>query len=66
MIVKNQGAPTLADYEKVAPPGQLDLLRRLASKVQGRSLVHVNSTRWGGGVAEMLHRLLPLMGELGV
>lgn len=66
MIVKNQGAPTLADYEKVTPPGQVDMLRRLASKVQGRTLVHVNSTRWGGGVAEMLHRLLPLMGELGV
>jgi trehalose synthase len=66
MIVPAQQGPTLADYERVAPPGQVDLLRRLASKVKGRSMVHVNSTRWGGGVAEMLHRLLPLMRELGV
>lgn len=29
-------------------------------------MVHVNSTRYGGGVAEMLHRLLPLFEELGV
>jgi trehalose synthase len=65
VIVKEQG-PTLADYEKVAPHGQVDMLRRLGERVKGRSLVHVNSTRWGGGVAEMLHRLLPLMGELGV
>ena len=28
--------------------------------------MHVNSTRYGGGVAEMLHRLLPLFEELGI
>jgi trehalose synthase len=56
----------LADYEKVAPPGQVDLLHRLAEKVKGRTLLQVNSTRFGGGVAEMLHRLLPLLSELGV
>ena len=66
MIVKDAGGPSLADYEKVAPPGQLDMLRRLGSTVSGRTMVHVNSTRWGGGVAEMLHRVLPLMRELGV
>jgi trehalose synthase len=66
MIVKDTGGPTLSDYEKVAPHGQLDMLRRLGSTVRGRTMVHVNSTRWGGGVAEMLHRILPLMRELGV
>lgn len=65
MIVKNE-TRTLADYEKVAPPGQLDLLHRLAEGVRGRSFLHVNSTRYGGGVAEMLHRILPLVSELGV
>ena len=29
-------------------------------------MVHVNSTRVGGGVAEILHRMVPLMEELGV
>ncbi len=66
MIVKDAGGPTLADYEKVAPPGQVDMLRRLGATVSGRTMLHVNSTRWGGGVAEMLHRILPLMRELGV
>jgi len=65
MIARAPGH-TIAEYEGVAPPGQLDLLRSLAEKLRGRSLVHVSSTRWGGGVAEMLHRLLPLMTDLGV
>jgi trehalose synthase len=56
----------LDDYRGVVPSGTLDLLRRLADRVRGRSLVHVNSTRSGGGVAEMLHRYVPLLRELGV
>jgi trehalose synthase len=57
---------TLDDYRSVAPRGAIDLLHRLADRVRGRSLLHVNSTRVGGGVAEMLHRYLPLFEELGV
>ncbi|MDQ7844365.1 MAG: glycosyltransferase [Armatimonadota bacterium] len=57
---------SLDAYRSVAPQGAIDLLHRLAERVRGRSLVHVNSTRVGGGVAEMLHRYLPLFEELGV
>ncbi len=57
---------TLEAYRDVVPPGTLDLLRRLAERLQGRSLLHVNSTRVGGGVAEMLLRYLPLLRELGI
>src|SRR5256712_4782068 len=56
----------LDDYRRVVPPQTLDLLRRLADRVRGRSLLHVNSTRVGGGVAEMLTRYVPLFEELGV
>jgi len=44
----------------------VETLWRLAERVRGRSLVHVNSTRFGGGVAEMLHRYVPLLEELGI
>jgi trehalose synthase len=59
-------APMLAEYSDVAPTGTVDLLRRLGELAEGKTMLHVNSTRYGGGVAEILHRLLPLLDELGV
>jgi trehalose synthase len=53
-------------YREVAPPGVVDFLLRLAERVRGRRFVHVNSTRVGGGVAEILNRLVPMLTELGV
>jgi trehalose synthase len=62
----NPTAPRLSDYESVAPPGAVSLVRHLARPLAGRSFLHVNSTREGGGVAEILNRLLPLLEEVGV
>jgi trehalose synthase len=59
-------APMLAEYSDVAPIGTVEFLRRLGELVEGKTILHVNSTRYGGGIAEILHRLLPLMDELGV
>ena len=56
----------LENYRDVAPQGTVELLWQLGRQVEGKSMVHVNSTRYGGGVAEMLHRLLPLFEELGI
>jgi len=58
--------PHLADYEGVAPRGAIRLVRHLARDLAGKSFLHVNSTRVGGGVAEILNRLLPLLEEVGV
>mgnify|MGYP000023538486 CR=1 FL=1 len=60
------GVCGLEAYREVAPRGAVETLWRLAERVRGRSLVHVNSTRFGGGVAEMLHRYVPLLEELGI
>jgi len=57
---------TLEHYRSVAPRGTLDLLERLSEPLKGKRVLHVNSTRSGGGVAEILHRLVPLMQELGL
>jgi trehalose synthase len=57
---------SLEAYREVAPPGTVEFLYRLSEKVRGRSLLHINSTRQGGGVAEILMRLVPLMSDLGI
>lgn len=57
---------TLEDYREVSPPGTVDFLKRMARLIRGKRMLHVNSTRYGGGVAEILHRLVPLIDELGI
>ena len=39
---------------------------RAAKSLAGVSVLHVNTTAHGGGVAELLESLLPLMDELGI
>jgi trehalose synthase len=56
----------LQDYQEVAGPGVIDELRVLAGRVAGRRMQHINSTPVGGGVAEILTRLVPLLRELGL
>lgn len=53
-------------YEEVVGHHEVERLRHLASRLAGRRLVHVNSTRVGGGVAEILGWMVPLMRELGL
>jgi trehalose synthase len=58
--------PSLDHYKSVVQPAVLDDLRRLADKVRDFSVQHINATRVGGGVAEILHKLVPLMEDLGI
>src|SRR6516164_6307829 len=53
-------------YEEVVGHREVERLRQLASRLQGKRIVHVNSTRSGGGVAEILGWMVPLMQELGL
>jgi trehalose synthase len=53
-------------YREVAPKGTVDFLYRLAEKTRGKTFLHVNSTRVGGGVAEILLQLIPMMNNLGI
>jgi trehalose synthase len=59
-------APHLDDYKTIVGQGQLDALRFLAHELKGKHIKMVNSTAVGGGVAEMLNRLVPLLSELEV
>lgn len=56
----------LTEYADVAGERAVDQLRQLAEPIRGATIVHVNSTRTGGGVAEILHKLVPLTRELSL
>ena len=56
----------LERYAAIVGTDVIDHLRQLAETLRGIKVVHVNSTREGGGVAEILHRLIPLKQELGL
>jgi trehalose synthase len=58
--------PSLEAYAEVTGAAVIDHLRQLAAPLRGRRVAHVNSTRQGGGVAEILAKLLPLKQALGL
>lgn len=53
-------------YRPIVGTQLIDELYRIADHINGRTIQHINSTPVGGGVAEILHRLVPLTNELGV
>jgi len=53
-------------YAAVTGEDVIRHLQQLAEPLKGKSVVHVNSTRVGGGVAEILEKLVPLARELGL
>jgi trehalose synthase len=57
---------SLAAYEGIVGSAVVRQLRQLGRKLEGRRVVHVNSTREGGGVAEILDWMVPLMRDLGL
>ncbi|HOI17266.1 MAG TPA: glycosyl transferase family 1, partial [Geobacteraceae bacterium] len=57
---------SLLMYEACAGTAAIRQLRMLGEKLSGRRVVHVNSTREGGGVAEILSWMVPLMRDLGL
>ena len=56
----------LEAYKEVVPKGTVEFLMLLAEKVQGKRILEINSTRVGGGVAEILRSLVPLFREIGL
>lgn len=66
VMVREDGPALLDGYRKVIGDGPIRTLEGLARKLRDRRLVMVNSTSTGGGVAEILHRLVRLLIELGV
>lgn len=58
--------PRLDDYTPIIGPGEVAELREVARRLEGKRVKMVNSTAVGGGVAEILTRLVPLFEDVGV
>jgi trehalose synthase len=57
---------SLADYAPVVGDDVIAEIEQLARPLQGARVIHISSTAYGGGVAEMLHTLIPLMRSAGL
>lgn len=56
----------IEEYAPVVGQSVIDDLKLIAERLKGRSIQHINSTSVGGGVAEILNRMVPLLAQLGV
>jgi trehalose synthase len=57
---------SLDDYRQVVGDGALTEIYTQARRLQGKRILHINSTHLGGGVAEILCSLVPLMNDIGI
>jgi trehalose synthase len=62
----NVGTKLLGDYVTIASRGLMDQIRALAEPLTGKRVLHLSATAFGGGVAEILYTLVPLMRDAGL
>ena len=60
------GTKSIAKYRALIGDELIDEVERLASELKGVRLCHINSTPFGGGVAELLSSYIPLVRDLGL
>src|SRR5436853_6101915 len=60
------GHKSLADYATIASRGLMDEIKRLAEPLEGKRVLHLSATAFGGGVAEINYTLVPLMVDAGL
>ena len=59
-------SPRLERYRRFVGNELLNQIYNAAASLAGLHILHINTTAQGGGVAELLHALLPVMDELGI
>jgi trehalose synthase len=56
----------LSDYASIVGRSLIDEISALAGPLKGKRVLHVSATSFGGGVAEILNTLVPLMVNVGL
>jgi trehalose synthase len=64
-IVKTE-RKSLNDYIDIIGKEEIECIKKLALPLKGKKVVHINATSFGGGIAEILSALIPLMKDLGI
>ena len=62
----NPGNKSLADYRSIIRRELYDEVVELGERLKGARVLHVSATSFGGGVAEILYTLVPLMRDAGL
>jgi trehalose synthase len=62
----NVGTKPLADYATILGRGLMSEIQRLAGPLEGKRVLHLSATAFGGGVAEINYTLVPLMRSAGL
>jgi trehalose synthase len=58
--------PKIEDYKSIVGEDVINELFLIAEKLDGKVVQNINSTSVGGGVAEILTRMIPLQKQLGI
>ena len=64
--IVNVGTKALADYATISGRGLMAEIQRLAAPLEGKRVLHLSATAFGGGVAEINYTLVPLMNSAGL
>lgn len=56
----------LRDYRPIIGDAAYNEIQKVAEKLRGKRVAHVNATPYGGGVAELLHSVVPLQRDAGL
>jgi len=62
----NAGNKSLSNYRSIVRRELYEGLQDLSERLKGVRVLHVNATSFGGGVAEILYTLVPLMRDVGL
>ncbi|MGB7684443.1 MAG: glycosyltransferase [Solirubrobacterales bacterium] len=60
------GQKSLTDYTHIVGKGLTEQIRELAEPLQGKRVLHVSATAFGGGVSEILYTIVPMMRDVGI
>ena len=56
----------IEDYLPIVGKTAIEELMLISDKLRGKTIQNINSTSVGGGVAEILSRIVPLLNDLNV